>query len=179
MMDIGPKIKKLRLKNGLTLEELANRSELTKGFLSQLERDKTTTSIQTLLDILEVLGTTPVEFFEEQVVEEKVVFNEDDCFVQEHDDFVISWLVPNAQKNQMEPIYLTLLPNKKSNIIQPFEGEAFGYIVKGKGILVHDEKEIELQKGNSFYVTGESQHYIYNNSDKNIEIIWVATPPIF
>ena len=38
-MDIGNKIKQLRTRQGLTLEELASRSELTKGFLSQLERD--------------------------------------------------------------------------------------------------------------------------------------------
>ena len=43
IMDIGGKIKMLRQANGLTLEELANRSELTKGFLSQLERDLTST----------------------------------------------------------------------------------------------------------------------------------------
>ncbi len=45
-MEIGQKIKDLRLKNGLTLEELASRSELTKGFLSQLERDLTSPSTQ-------------------------------------------------------------------------------------------------------------------------------------
>ena len=53
-MDIGAKIKRMRLANGLTLEELANRSELTKGFLSQLERDLTSPSVATLEDILEV-----------------------------------------------------------------------------------------------------------------------------
>ena len=48
-MDIGAKIKRLRLSNQLTLEELANRSELTKGFLSQLERDLTKKEIVSLL----------------------------------------------------------------------------------------------------------------------------------
>jgi len=178
-MDIGAKIKKLRLRNGLTLEELANRTELTNGFLSQLERDRTTTSIQTLLDILEVLGTTPVEFFDDKKDKGKVVFNEDDCFEQVADDFTISWLVPNAQKNQMEPILMTLKPDKISNIILPFEGEAFGYVLSGRGILVHDENEIDIKKGNSFYVYGDCQHYIKNNSKNNVEIIWIATPPIF
>lgn len=62
IMDIGGKIKMLRQANGLTLEELANRSELTKGFLSQLERDLTSPSITTLEDILEALGTNLQEF---------------------------------------------------------------------------------------------------------------------
>ena len=40
-MDIGKKIKELRVAKGLTQEELADRSELSKGFISQLERDLT------------------------------------------------------------------------------------------------------------------------------------------
>ena len=63
-MKIGAKIKELRTRNGLTLEELASRSELTKGFLSQLERDLTSPSISTLEDILEALGTNLSEFFQ-------------------------------------------------------------------------------------------------------------------
>ena len=53
MMNIGPKLKQLRIKQALTLEELASRSELTKGFLSQVERDLTSPSISSLEDILE------------------------------------------------------------------------------------------------------------------------------
>ena len=57
-MDIGKNLKELRLSQDLTLEELASRSELTKGFLSQVERNLTSPSISTLEDILEALGTT-------------------------------------------------------------------------------------------------------------------------
>ena len=61
-MNIGEKIKILRKKNGLTQEELADRCELTKGFISQIERDLTSPSIATLVDILESLGTNLQEF---------------------------------------------------------------------------------------------------------------------
>ena len=40
-MQIGAKLKELRILNGLTQEELADRTELSKGFISQLERDLT------------------------------------------------------------------------------------------------------------------------------------------
>lgn len=63
-MEIGSKLKELRLKNGLTLSELASRSEVTKGFLSQLERNLTSPNISTLEDILEALGTNLQEFFQ-------------------------------------------------------------------------------------------------------------------
>ena len=71
-MDIGQKIKRLRTKNGLTLEELASRSELTKGFLSQVERNLTSPSIATLNDILEALGTTLAAFFKEEQEENEI-----------------------------------------------------------------------------------------------------------
>lgn len=72
-ISIGEKIKQLRTKYGLTQEELAARTELSKGFISQLERDLASPSIATLMDILEALGTNIRDFFNESI-EEKVVF---------------------------------------------------------------------------------------------------------
>ena len=71
-MDIGHKIKQLRIQKGLTLEELASRSELTKGFLSQLERNLTSPSIATLNDIVEALGSSLSDFFKEETVFEPI-----------------------------------------------------------------------------------------------------------
>ena len=68
-MNIGEKIKQLRIKNGLTQEELASRCELSKGFISQLERNLTSPSIATLMDILESLGTDLKDFFNESANE--------------------------------------------------------------------------------------------------------------
>ena len=84
-MDIGNKIKQLRTRQGLTLEELASRSELTKGFLSQLERDLTSPSIDSLSDILEALGTNLSEFFQEDK-NDQFVFRSEDFFVDEREN---------------------------------------------------------------------------------------------
>ena len=62
-MEIGSKIKELRIAKGLTQEELADRAELSKGFISQLERDLTSPSIATLADILQCLGVSVADFF--------------------------------------------------------------------------------------------------------------------
>ena len=48
-MQIGNKIKRMRIERGLTQEELANRCELSKGFISQVENDLTSPSIATLI----------------------------------------------------------------------------------------------------------------------------------
>ena len=54
-MEIGEKIRRLRIEKQLTQEELANRCELSKGFISQVENDLTSPSIATLIDILEII----------------------------------------------------------------------------------------------------------------------------
>ena len=56
-MDIGHRMKELRIQYGLTQQELADRAELTKGFISQLENDVTSPSIARLVDVLTFLGT--------------------------------------------------------------------------------------------------------------------------
>ena len=78
-MNIGNKLKELRIQKGLTQEDLADRAELSKGFISQLERDLTSPSIATLVDILQVLGTDLNEFFSEKT-EEQIVFSAQDYF---------------------------------------------------------------------------------------------------
>ena len=109
-MELGEKIKELRNKQGLTQEELADRAELSKGFISQLERDMTSPSIATLEDLLQCLGTTLGEFFNEEQEEEQIVFTEEDFFVKKDEEYKnqIKWIIPNAQKNCMEPIHLLL-----------------------------------------------------------------------
>ncbi len=110
-MDIGTKLKSLRTQNGLTQQELADRAELTKGFISQVERNLTSPSISTLADILQCLGSSLQEFFTDDTPEQ-IVFREEDYFLKDDPELghQIEWLVPNAQKNQMEPIRMTLAP---------------------------------------------------------------------
>ncbi len=117
-MDIGTKLKSLRTQNGLTQQELADRAELTKGFISQVERNLTSPSISTLADILQCLGSSLQEFFTDDTPEQ-IVFREEDYFLKDDPELghQIEWLVPNAQKNQMEPI------RKKTYRIQ--KGETF------------------------------------------------------
>ena len=76
-MDLGKKIKQMRNQKGLTQEELADRCELTKGYISQLENNLNSPSIATLTDILSALGSNLSEFFREEA-DEKVVFTKDE-----------------------------------------------------------------------------------------------------
>ena len=111
-MDIGEKLRQLRLQRGLTQEELADRCELSKGFISQVERNLASPSIATLTDMLECLGSSLPAFFNEKTAE-KTVFAPQDMFVKEDAEELrgsLTWLIPDAQKNDMEPILVELGP---------------------------------------------------------------------
>ncbi|MDQ0362610.1 helix-turn-helix domain-containing protein [Breznakia pachnodae] len=177
-MNIGLKIKELRMKNNLTLEELAIRSELTKGFLSQLERNLTSPSIATLDDILEVLGTNLSDFFKEDK-NNKFIFREEDYYINEKDGATTKFIVPNAQKNDMEPILLTLAPNSESQVVEPHDGEEFGYVLEGVVELTNGGRKDIMHKGETFYLNGRHTHYLKNTGDHKAEILWIISPPNF
>lgn len=179
-MNIGEKIKRLRKKNGLTQEELADRCELTKGFISQIERDLTSPSIATLVDILESLGTNLQEFFNEDS-EEKVVFTAEDVFENENEDlnYILKWIIPNAQKNSMEPILMELGPGGMTKEDHPHEGEEFGYVISGTVFLHLGRDKYRVKRGESFYYKANSNHYLENTGKSVARIIWVSTPPSF
>ena len=65
MFNLGNKIKEKRKLLMLTQQELANRCELTKGYISQLENNMVSPSLETLEIIVEVLGTTLSDFFQD------------------------------------------------------------------------------------------------------------------
>ncbi|MBQ4168114.1 MAG: cupin domain-containing protein [Clostridia bacterium] len=178
--DIGGRIKRRRQKLGLTQEELAARTELSKGFISQLERDLTSPSIATLMDILEALGTNVADFFAANE-DEKVVFTPDDMFVSEDAelDSSVCWLVPNAQKNALEPILVTIQAGGSTYPDDPHEGEEFGYVLSGSVSLVLGLRRFKLRKGDSFCFKPAEEHYLINTSSREARVIWVATPPSF
>ncbi len=177
---IGEKIKSLRIKVSLTQEELANRCELSKGFISQLERDLTSPSIATLIDILECLGTDLKEFFNNDI-DEKIVFGKEDFFSQENIELghKIDWIIPNAQKNSMEPIILNIMPNGTSSTYSPSECEIFGYVLNGNVNLKIGSESYKVKKGESFYHKANASYSIENNGKIEAKLIYVSTPPSF
>lgn len=177
-MQIGQKIKELRILKGLTQEELADRAELSKGFISQLERDLTSPSIATLIDILQCLGTDLKTFFNDSE-DNQVVFHKTDYFEKEDKELgnKIEWIIPNAQKNMMEPILLTLEAGGSTYPDNPHEGEEFGYVLSGSVSVIIGSKVYKAQKGESFYFEAKYKHYL--ESKKGATIVWVSAPPSF
>ena len=164
---------------GEKLKDLRLACELTKGYISQLENDLTSPSIATLIDILAALGTDIKEFFSDTEEVEKYSFNKNEFIEKVTDEYVLNWLVPNAQKNTMEPVHMILKPNCSTDEDFPHEGEEFGYVIKGEIVLLIGKKRTKVKRGESFYYAANKVHQIINKTNKEAEFIWVSSPPSF
>ena len=176
-MEIGEKIKRLRLKKGLTQEELGERTDLSKGYISQLERDLSSPSIETLFNILEVLGCSPKEFFEDEMHVQKVVYGYDErtSFIDEEKGYQIEWLIPESNENDMEPILLTFQKHGEFKSFEPSLAETFAYVLSGRVVVRIGRRHYFAKEGESIYFHASDEHQIVNDYDGQSQLLLIAT----
>jgi len=176
-LQIGAKIKALRIKKGLTQEELGERTDLTKGFISQLERDLNSPSIETLFSILEVLGTKPKDFFDDTFEDQQVVYTEEDqtSYYDEEKKYEIKWLIPTSNEKEMEPVLLTLEEYGEFKKFEPSLAETFIYVLKGRIRIIIGEESFFASEGNAVYFEASKNHQIFNAHNGITNVLLVAT----
>jgi transcriptional regulator with XRE-family HTH domain len=176
---IGNKIRNLRNQNGLTQEELADRTELTKGFISQLERGLTAPSVSTLFDIVECLGTNLSDFFHEDD-DSQIVYRKEEYFEKiDENKNCITWLIASAQGRSVEPILVQIQPGQSMPVDKPHEGEEFGYVLEGAIQLSYGDNVHIVRQGDSFIFPANRKHSIGSACDTVASILWVSSPPSF
>lgn len=176
---IGDRIKMLRQAKDLTQEELATRAGLTKGFISQIERNHTSLSVESLIGILDALDEKPSAFFD-GAFDEKIVFKPKDRVEMELEgvkNFQI--LVPAAQNRMMDPALLELGAGEKTPEEEPHEGEEFGFVLSGNIELVLGGNVHKVRKGECFFFKATRRHYIANGRTAKAVVLWLSSPPNF
>jgi transcriptional regulator with XRE-family HTH domain len=176
---IGEKIKNLRLASDLTQAELADRAGLTKGFISQLERDLTSISLDSLEDILIAMDTSLSEFFSE-APEDKPVYTEQDRRSIEYEGLQsFELLVPGATNRRMEAALVVMKPGEYTEEIEPFRGEVFGMVFQGRIALKIGRQTYKAKNGDSFYFSADQHHQISNTGAREAKFLWITSPPYF
>src|ERR1035437_8651781 len=112
-MDIGKRIKELRLTNQLTQDELAARSDLSAAFISMLESNKSSVSIEYLTKVLTVLGENLSEFFSSDDKKAYVFGKKDRVEVKDQGIDKFELLSPTSTTMAMEPSKLIIGPKQK------------------------------------------------------------------
>jgi transcriptional regulator with XRE-family HTH domain len=178
-MKIGERIRNLRQLSNLTQEELAERANLTKGFISQIERDLTSISLDSLVQILDALDEDISEFFR-GTVEAKIVYRQEDRVTIEKEGIErFELMVPGSTNRRLEPILLTLRQGQATPKERPHAGEEFGYVLQGTISLRFGKEILKLTKGECFYIWAEREHWLENASSDEATILWISSPPNF
>jgi transcriptional regulator with XRE-family HTH domain len=191
-MELGNKIKALRIKQQMTLEQLAQKSGLSTGVLSQAERDISTPTVTTLQKISKAFGITLSSLFSDNGLPNDGGLlngrdNQNSEFVavvrkKQRKKILMPWgatmemLCPDLQ-HKIEFFYLVYPPGTKVGEIYSHEGEECGHILEGTFKGVVGDKEIVLEAGDSVYYDSSIPHRWEAIGDKEVRAIWVITPP--
>lgn len=185
MLSFGTRIRALRVARGLSLSELAAQSNCSQSFLSQLERGLTSVSIPVLDAICRALGTTLSEFFADVEGDGELRPLSDPLSsvirVQEQ-------VAVNLSKAAIKYRFLTRdLPERGFDIVigeiparyryppASHAGEEFGYILEGRLRLWIENREYDLETGDSYHVVSTSPHGYEALGDVSVRILWVQT----
>ncbi len=178
-MQIGEKIRNLRLASELTQEELAERAGLTKGFISQIENDLTSISLDSLEHILTALNITLSSFFHEAASVRVIHSAKSRTNIVKEGVQSFQLLVPGATNREMEPALVILKPGEATEEIEPYPGEEFGFVLRGRLALTLGHQVFRAKKGDSFYFTADRHHKIQNIGRGEAAVLWVTCPPYF
>jgi len=180
---LGTRIRSLRKRRGMTLTELANLSELTAGYISQLERNLAYPSIPALFNIARSLGVTIQWFFASEAntnpEDDGVVVRKNSRLSVHYEDGIVDQLLTPPPNRQLEMLHSRFPPGTYSQQSYSHEGEEAGYLLSGSFELWVGERYIQLNEGDSFSFSSQEQHRYGNPGDVDAVVIWVITPPTF
>jgi transcriptional regulator with XRE-family HTH domain len=180
---IGQRMKEFRSKRELTLDEVAEKSGCTPGFLSQIERNKAVPSITTLHAIAETLGVTVADFFPGIINPTKVTRRESrESFHFEGSAISYCLLTTKFPYAGLAAFLMTIRPAQESLPTDEFRahpGEEFYYMIEGVLRLYVGEEICDLYPSDSVYFRSESRHRLENRSGQPVVVLGLITPSIF
>src|SRR4030065_2172736 len=131
MIDIGARLKHLRQINGLSQADLAERAGLTKGAISQIERNLASPAVANLLEILAARGETPPSFFAEDD-EEKVLFRKSDSLPSDVTGYqTFDTLLPKSRYRTIVSYRAVIRSGRETLPAAAHEGENYVFILSG------------------------------------------------
>lgn len=172
-------LKARRQEKGLTLQQLADKSELSPAFLSQAERGKAVPSIVSLLQLAGALETD-INYFLTPPKSDDLVRRADDPLVIDIDSPITYHRLDGKVRNkQMNSILIHLTPNSESAKVHRPEGEDFFYVLDGEIKADVGDESYQLGPGDCIHINSQIDHTITNTTDDVVRVLWVGTPIIF
>lgn len=182
---LGEVIRGLRQARGLSLRDLSKRSGLSVSFLSLVERGLSSPALTSLSSLAKALDTGIAAFFEQQPGGDVGTgphmshAGEDAHLTIASSGRTYQLLSGRSSSLTLEPLFVTIPPGQALEEPYSHEGEEFAYMLSGTLLYRIDGREYRLHPGDSIHFKSTVPHAIYNDSDGEVEAIWVCTPRLF
>jgi transcriptional regulator with XRE-family HTH domain len=175
-LDVGKRIKELRMRTGMNQKELAEKVGLTPSFISQLENNQIAPSLSSFIQICDALGVSLSDTLEKRpeeahwLIRKEKIFSSPSCKENGMQGFCI------VQNGSMSGSLLILEPHAqlKGKII-PSEGQKLLYVLKGDISVVIDGKGEMLRSGDSLFLKKEVPSVFKNEGGDSAEILFMSS----
>jgi transcriptional regulator with XRE-family HTH domain len=178
----GDKIRLIREKKGLTLKEVAEKAQVSESLVSQIERNRVSPSIDTLMSIIQILDIDLEYLFKNFRTNKKVTL----IRAAERNKLVLHQVVYHQlsilhnieEQHAIEAFLLEITAaGEKGNIEYGHKGNELGFILEGQGELIYGTEVYPLLAGDSISFPSDIPHILRNTGNEVLKAIWVVTPP--
>ena len=176
---VGALIRARRRQLHMTLEEICRAAGISKGYLSQVERDQATPSLGTLAQIARSLDVGMDYFIATPSVEDSLTRAEErPKFSVDGSSILYERIAADFAGNILSSFVMNIPAGYRSETVS-HEGEEILYVLEGTIRQKLDEEEIEMKAGDSLHFRGNRPHAWWNDSGKPARLLWTGTLPLF
>ncbi len=179
-MQLGRKIRDLRLRRGLTVQQLAEASQLSKGFISQVENDRTSPSLTSLCGLAAALQTSVAYLVVEEEQTPHLVRASCRLSVTAGGNASKVEVLSATPKRNLELLLAELPPGAPPEADRHYHhGEECLLCVEGRVRLAYGDHEFVLEPGDSCHYDGRLPHAIENLGDTTARVLIAMTPAAY
>ena len=178
----GSKIRKIREKKQITIKKLASQIGVTESLISQIETNKVSPAIDTLLKIIDILEIDLEYIFSEFRKARSVNlvrYNEREKIIRKEVTYEkLSRTGEFEEEHNMEAYYMEIVSKGKSGSSEyGHKGKELGLILEGEGEFKIGNESYQLKTGDSISFSSNVPHLLTNMGEHKLKALWVITPP--
>lgn len=178
----GRRIRTVRERKGLTMKEVAEKVGVTESLISQIERDRVSPSVDTLMSIADILAIDLEYLFRDFKKNKTVTIVRKNARSMRRlhgvNYYQLSAIADTSEEYAIEAVMLEIEKGKtRGNPEYGHPGKELGVILSGEGELSYGTESYSLKEGDSISFASDIPHSLKNTSNNKLVALWVNTPP--
>lgn len=176
---IGVLLRARRKEQGLTLDQLASRVGLSRGFLSQVENDKAQPSLSSLVQIAKALESDVTDFLNVPAAESIASYAAHRTQYAVPDSEVIYERTTGSFDGRILNGLIITIPPGYACEPQRHDGEEMYLVLEGQVYCEVDGERFDLNVGDTIHFNSENEHLYGNPTNRPARVMWVGTLQLF